>query len=532
MIRALLRRRVRAAGGGGGGSSTVANYAALPNAVLTQQPDWAFWIANVRDAAAGTAYVDPISGMRGVKLTSATVPSANAGIRMDYSSGGPFISAPWGTNGNSVTVWANGMGLCDITRGGVPTNYRNPVVAGGELTVGFSRNPATPRRAYVLSEGFVRRINTETNTVDAGQGFPYDLTAYINASFNHQWITVSDNDETIACCPANGALGPTHVMAIRTATQTVLVKTVAEVNARNGGLGINEQYTTADGRYVLIAQGSGISGMIVWDLVTNFMTAGFSAPGQAQLLSHSTTAGGSRFVSTDAYGTFQTANIFTAVPVTADGQAFPTVTSIIAPTVNSPAFGHNNSYQVGPATLADRYVVGQVLTGVDTNAETSTRGSWAIHSGQIYRAIVNADLPNRSDQRGVRHVFRRASNSITATIVATVRLATSIGDMTEDSWFWDQATRTMYLWRLGGGAPNAQDSAQLPNQGAPIYALSAIRADGANVKFLAHHYSTGIEYADSAFSQQSYDGKWVAFSTNHGVTAGRNDVLILELPVI
>jgi hypothetical protein len=521
----LMTRR---AGGAAAAGASVANYAALSDAALTQEPNWAFYVTNVRSAAAGTAYTDPVSGRRVVKLTDSTTPSANSGIRNDYASGGPFISQPWGTNGDSVTVWANGMGLCDITRGGTPTNYRNPVAAGGELRFGFSRNPATPRRAYVLGlDGYVRRINTETNTLDAGDGFPYDLTTYAGASYP-LWITISENDSTIACFINDES----YAIAIQPATQTVSVKSLAAINAVNGNNGLNEAYVSADGRYVMIAS-NGVDGTCIWDLVTGFISGGFSVSGQGQQMAHTTTMGGSRFVSSDAYGSRATAAAFTAVPVTANGQAFPTVSSVMARSDTSVSFAHNNSYQVGPSTLATRYVVGQTGKSYEMNGDAALRGSWSVHSGQIYKAELTSTSYG-VQVRGVNHVFRRATASSTAAVSATVRRATSIGDMTEDSWFWDSGTVTLYLWQLGGGSPDARYGAVLPDSGMPSLSIGAFRADGVERKFIAHHYShidPSTDYNSFAFCQQSYDGKWLLFSTNHGVPSGRNDLMILELPV-
>lgn len=510
---------------GGGAAAGYANYPALLDAELTQEPNWSFYVANVRSAAAGTAYSDPISGRRVVKLTDSTTPSANSGIRNDYANGGPFISQPWGSGSNSVTVWSAGMGLCDISRGGTPTNYRNPVVSGGEIRFGFSRNPATPRRAYVLGlDGYVRRINTETNTLDAGDGFPYDLRAYAGASYP-LWITISENDSTIACFINDES----YAIAIQPATQTVSVKSLAAINAVNGNNGMNEAYVSADGRYVMIAS-TGIDGTCIWDLVTGFISGGFSVSGQGQQMAHTTTMGDSRFVSSDAYGSRATAAAFTAVPVTANGQAFPTVSSVMARSLTSVSFAHNNSYQVGPSSTSTRYVVGQTAKTYEMNGDATLRGSWTVHSGQIYKAELTSTSYG-VQLRGVNHVFRRATASLTAPISATVRRATSIGDMTEDSWFWDSATVTLYLWQLGGGSPDARYGATLPDSGMPVLSIGAFRADGAERKFIAHHYSSMDDYDSFAFCQQSYDGKWLLFSTDHGVPGGRNDLMILELPV-
>lgn len=232
-------------------------------------------------------------------------------------------------------------------------------------------------------------------------------------------------------------------------------------------------------------------------------------------------------------GSRPTSNIFTCVPVLANGQAFPIVDLIFPESNTSPGFGHNNSYQVGPAGLSDRYVVGQGGAGEDVNANAARRGPWSVHTGQIYRTVLNEPSFFGIAQRGPSHTHRRATNSLTAPIVATTRRATSIVDMTEDSWFWDQSIFTLYLWCLGGGEPNAVYGTMFELSGAPATGVSAFRIDGNDgTRLLGHQYTSYVGYSAAGFSQQSYDGKWVMFSTDHGVPNGRNDVLILELPVI
>lgn len=504
---------------------TVADYTQLPPMSIDYEPDWDTYVSEVKNAAAGTSRLDPISGVRIWKLTDATMFPASGGVRMDYSNGGPLMSQPWGADGESVTVWSFLMGLCDVTRGAGPTNYRTPVVAGGELRFGFSRNPATPHRAYVMNtDGYLYRINTQTNTQDDGAGFPYDLRAYAGAYFP-LWLTISENDATIAMIASDSS----YAIAVRTGPQTVMTKSLAQINAANGDRGLNECYTNATGRYVLVMSNDD-SGHTVWDLDTNLLSGPFEMTGQLKQMSHASTMGGTRFVATDPYGSRLTAAIIDVGPVTSAGQAFPTLTHVMPRSDTSIGFQHNNSYQVGTLTDDVRHVVGQTDFGSDMIANSGIRSSFTVHSGNIYKATLTGGGYG-IDLRGIRHVFRRATASSSAAIVHTVRRASSVVDMTEDSWFYDLATSTFYIWQLSGGSPDVRYVSILPSM--PSYgAWAAFSADGETQRFIAHQYSSRADYNSAAFIQQSQDGKWCLASSDHGVPEGRNDLFAIEIPTV
>src|ERR1700677_1080341 len=116
------------------------NIGALP-AVAAPNPT-AYTALNVRSMAAGTAFSDPATGTRTVKLTSNGTPST-AQFCTIYATQGLQISQPWGANLNQYTiafidVSPGNLHLCDYTLGGTPSNYRT-VPGGGAGRVSVSR---------------------------------------------------------------------------------------------------------------------------------------------------------------------------------------------------------------------------------------------------------------------------------------------------------------------------------------------------------------------------------------------------------
>lgn len=115
----------------------------LPVATGQTRDVAAYNALNVPGMAAGNSYLDPVTGVRVWKATSATVPVNNAGGGHDYAEGGVQVSREWGGNRHTVLVLLEGGShyLVDLTRGVGFSNWR-PTPPGaspaGDLAFTFS----------------------------------------------------------------------------------------------------------------------------------------------------------------------------------------------------------------------------------------------------------------------------------------------------------------------------------------------------------------------------------------------------------
>ncbi len=145
-----------------------------------------------RNLAAGQTYVDPITGVTVLKLTSASVPVSNGGMYHGYSEGGPNISLPWvGTDGQTYYTAKVQSWLVDIRYSTLTTLNWRPVSYDGEIGLAFSMNPATPRIAYLTNGRRVDRYNTATNAIENTGHWPWNMAA---AGTNTEWLQTQMND--------------------------------------------------------------------------------------------------------------------------------------------------------------------------------------------------------------------------------------------------------------------------------------------------------------------------------------------------
>jgi hypothetical protein len=206
----------------------------------------AYSALNVRGMAAGSAFSDPVSGVRTVKLTDANTGSGAQFYPM-YSTLGLQISQAWGPNLDQYTIAlegsAGGFRLCDYKLGGQCTNFRS--VPAQDARFSFSRKAGNERILYLLSGSQLRRYNTATNTFEDTAGFPYAWEAGSWLQFNH--------DETWATM--NGSGGGV-VTALNLSTRSVIRQTVS---------GLDEIYSGYNNAALINAG----SGSLVWDLANN-----------------------------------------------------------------------------------------------------------------------------------------------------------------------------------------------------------------------------------------------------------------------
>ena len=185
------------------------------------------------------------------KVTSASVPTSNSSSVHWYSEGPAQVSREWAPGKSTLYILTGGGYLVDFTRGVGFSNWR-PVPSGTKMLT-FSKNPATPRLAFVAVGSQLRRYDTGTNSyVDTGL-FP--------AAFNiNDWLQQDKDDRWFV---ANAATSGT-VIAWNSQTGQSYTRSVS---------GLDEPYLERDGRYVML-NGSGTQ---IWDLTTNTVS-GFTAP--------------------------------------------------------------------------------------------------------------------------------------------------------------------------------------------------------------------------------------------------------------
>src|SRR5438874_3650475 len=197
----------------------------LPQATLEQSPLTAVYDAlGVPAMGAGEWYLDPTTGVKIYKLTSAIFPDARANWTHDYSEGGYEVSLPYTGDGvtRAVLVRNESFGpywLIDFTPGVGVSNIRpltDELAPNIELAFTFSNNPATPHYAYVGGIQGIRRFDLRTMTEAPGDGWPQlDET---NAVWLHQseydgffvWMRGSSGGFMVGYEPATGTL-KTHL---------------------------------------------------------------------------------------------------------------------------------------------------------------------------------------------------------------------------------------------------------------------------------------------------------------------------------
>ncbi len=229
----------------------------LPVATTAHVPLTAAYNAlNVPSRAAGSFYLDPTTGVKIYKLTSATFPTASPNWGHDYSEGGDEVSLPYNGETRSILVRRNGGSwfLVDFTPEvgvGNPRALTGTLAPFADLTFTFSNNPATPYYAYVSNGSTIRRFDIRTMTEAPGGGWP--VTGETSAMWLHQsendaffiWMRGANGSTIVGYEPARARRRPT-----RTPASTSLGSTA---RAATSGVSMSSPY----------------NGLVVWDWQTN-----------------------------------------------------------------------------------------------------------------------------------------------------------------------------------------------------------------------------------------------------------------------
>jgi hypothetical protein len=228
---------------------------------------------NVPSMAAGTAFADPVTGVRMVKLTDSSTP-ANSQFGPMYSTLGLQISQPWGPCLNQYTIFfvsvVDGDAyLVDYTLGGAPTNYRTvPVNSPGMGMSAFSRRPGQAQIMYISSGTDLHMYDTAKNAYADTGAFPIPWN---NAG---GWLQLN-HDETWA----TGLETASIVTALNLTTGKVLSHTMS---------GLDELYSGYNDVALVNcdAGGSGATAAYWWNLDTDTLASLGLPYGDLDFVSH------------------------------------------------------------------------------------------------------------------------------------------------------------------------------------------------------------------------------------------------------
>jgi len=225
----------------------------LPVATTSQSPlTTAYNALNVPAIAAGGSYLDPTTGVKVYRITSAMFPTSSANWGHDYAEGGDEVSLPYTGTTRAVLVHGSSYWIVDFTPGVGVSNGRaltgnlSPVQ---DQAFAFSTNPATPWYAYVSNGSSVLRMDIRTMTEADGGGWP------VNNEQTAVWLQQSESDALFAWM--RGASGPT-VVGYEPGTGTLKTYTNA---------GIDEPRIDRAGRYIGLTMATPAEALYLWDWV-------------------------------------------------------------------------------------------------------------------------------------------------------------------------------------------------------------------------------------------------------------------------
>lgn len=247
------------------------NLGLLP-AVAAPNPT-AYKALNVPGMGAGTAFSDPVTGTRTVKVTASGTPTSGQFCTI-YATQGLQISQPWGPNENQYTIAFINTGanvyLCDYTAGGTTTNYR--AGPGGAGRVSFSRLAGQAQIMYFQSGSQLSRYNTATNSTANTGIFPI---AWSTDSSPNCWLQLNQAETWATGLNPNDSA----VTAVNTKTGKVITQTLN---------GIDELYSGYNDVALINcdAGGSGATAAYVWNLDTNTLTSLGLPYGNMPYISH------------------------------------------------------------------------------------------------------------------------------------------------------------------------------------------------------------------------------------------------------
>lgn len=523
------------------------DFAALPDAAR-QENDWVWYRTNIKDAASGTVYTDPHSGVKVLKVSDASTPVANTSVAHAYSEGGPQMSQPWGDPALNATIYVLVEGNtwhlvdCLYNLGGDPTitNWRQPVRSGGELRWAFSRNTATPQYAYTISAGTIYRLNWQTNEQADGGIFPYvmpDQGTY-GSSFN--WLELSADDRYLNFQTGNRGW---H-FRLDQQTGTLLVRDKEWLGANSAGApNADESHITDDGRYCIVVISA--SRCRWWDCETNQRSADFLG----RFISHGARVRDT-MISLNAEDQTRGWNVgIPPGPITVEDQVLDPFAQKVGDGVTAISGFHHSRHLDVAGDVEDQWFTtcGSGSDGLRPFNTGNWTGAWTLESGNIYRRTAT-NMGSLDFDRGLT-IWELSSDTLPADFVATypriafdTDLATTLASMTEGTCYWHRATTTLYVWARGGVEPSTKHYAmiQMANHGA----IAVATVDGLAKKYVCASYTigdgisalspvTGFRYKASAMPHLG-PAPWIMMKREHGApneVGARVDTFMARLPV-
>jgi hypothetical protein len=221
----------------------------------------------------GTAFADPVTGVRMVKLTDSSKPTSGGQFGPMYSTLGLQISQPWGPCLDQYTLFfvdvaMGGAYLVDYTLGGTPTNYRSVAVSSpGSGMSAFSRRAGQAQIMYISTGTELRMYDTGTNAyADTGMfPIPWKLSGWLQLNHDETWATGLDTASIVT--------------ALNLTTGQVLSHTMSGLDELYSGYN-NVALINCD------ADGSGATAAYWWDLDTDTLTSLGLPYGNLSLVSH------------------------------------------------------------------------------------------------------------------------------------------------------------------------------------------------------------------------------------------------------
>ena len=445
-----------------------------------------------RTLAAGGSYNDPVTGVRVWKLTSSSVPLANAGMMHMYSSGPVQISRRQASGIHTALFYVNNNGdfwLADIAPGSGISNYRRIPISDAYLTATFSMRADTPEIMYYFSGNTLVRYNTRTNAPEASGLFPKTFSAL--AGTTGHWLQGDKNDAWFVFMDA----AATTIYAWN--SQTDQLQSWAPGS-------LDEPHFDREGRFVASLDNANVSQVRMWDLST-----GTKSTNLARVVHPGFLRG--EFVAADPYYDTEYYISGASAPVTT-----------LQPQQHSDGVMHRGDQWIQSDALTGGNLLKQwYLYSAYQDGQTSL-GSWTLSSGQIYSTTVGFDWNESSV--GVQAVDQVSGS----TTIATLTKASSLSAMTDGSFFWDNAAGRLYVWAQGGGSPSGRVNAFA--NGNIHDAIAFVRVDGSEMRLVAHTYSRGTTYETQPHATISPDGLMAMWTSDMGVAGGRGDVFVAEMP--
>ncbi len=459
--------------------------------------------ASYRAAAAGSSWLDPMTGVRIVKVTDASFPAPGVNFACPYSEGGPFISRKWGDS-HTVNVYsAVGTNyLIDVARSGGASgrvsNPRNMFLS--DVNSGFSYDHATPTRLYRVYGNTLFAFDASNpstplnlpNIPSSGK----DFSAHMAGGSYLNWLTVTENDEWLVFqCESTGV-----VIAYNVDDGTIRTKTWVWLNQP-------QAVRHADDNYVILCSNeyrrTGVWNYRLNTFVENtHLYSGHPAPIRGGMVEFDPSFD-------DGVDCF-----------TYDA-ATNTRTQRCAPThVNAWNSIHKASQWINGTTQGD--------TWFQNTSEMGPRGgfTWSVDSGSVYKASFSG-LGYGYD--ALSFVFQGPAGMGEPTEwTSTLVKASSRGTMVEGSWYCDAGAGMLYVWTTGGVSP--ANVASVFGGSGSFAGISWHKADASDARLVCHTRCWVSSYYTSVFGTMSPDGLAVMFTSNMGLKMGRTDVYMALLP--